>query len=96
MSEMSFKSDNWDLPNSKKNKYNFIEVHVTKYPTGFDFSWSARNFGWGHLTLAFRDGKLRVDTECMSQDFVEALLVAAAPQLAALMMQIEEANKDDL
>lgn len=41
---------------------------------GFVVSWWAENLGFGDLTFYTHDGKLKCDTECMSEDFARKVM----------------------
>lgn len=76
------------------NKYDSLicdEVTCHKWAVGqgIDISWSS-SMGFGHLTFGIDDGKWYADTEYMSQAFVEALLIKAAPDLAAIISKLDK------
>lgn len=85
-----------------KKGYHFSSVNVTlidnDYFKGFVISWSAIGIGFGEVTLTWGLDKERLkefpnqqgfhtDTECMSNDFVEALMKKAAPKFAELIIK---------
>ena len=41
------------------------------------FRWSRKGVGFGEITFTTRDGKLRADTECMSDKFVLEIIAQA-------------------
>lgn len=53
-------------------------VRVEAIPKGLYFNWSMKGYGFGTLTLqAGEDGRLRADTECMSDETVLKILAQA-------------------
>jgi len=71
-------------------KFSRCEVELFKH--GFEISYSAKGFGFGSLTFAFREGEgeektLRTDTECTGLKTLTALFRAAAPALAQLALE---------
>lgn len=79
-------------------KFLAVEVELIDNPCfkGFDIAWSAQGIGFGHVTFAWgldleylkdfpKQHGFHTDTECMSQEFVQALLIEAAPKMAALL-----------
>jgi hypothetical protein len=38
--------------------------------------WGVDGCGWGEITFYYEDGKLKVDNECMSKDFLKKILCA--------------------
>ena len=85
--------------------YDIIDTEVNLFPTGVDIAWSDKKIGWGHVTFGLRDvfedwkliyaGKWYADTECMSEEFVTAVIVKAAPQIAELIMKAERDENED-
>lgn len=49
-------------------------VVVRAFPSGLEFSWSRPGVGFGAITFAVRNGRLRVDTETMADEFVMDVL----------------------
>lgn len=47
---------------------------LTSGDGGFMIGWSAMGIGFGELTVSFKDGKIQIDDECMSREFVEAVM----------------------
>jgi hypothetical protein len=83
-----------------KKGYKFTAIEVTSYDTvdfkGLDIGWAASGIGFGHVTISWgvsdrirkewpKQYGFHCDTECMSQEFVEALIRAAAPKIAELI-----------
>lgn len=93
-----------------KNGYDFrnisIEVIDNEVFKGLDFGWLASGIGFGHVSIAWGVGErlklefpkqfgFHCDTECMSKEFIEALLIAAAPTLAELIIAHDLPNKKE-
>ena len=55
--------------------YPNLEVEkLIKTPDGFYIEWCDAALGWGEMYAEVKDdGKMHVDTECMSDDFVSAV-----------------------
>ena len=70
-----------------------VTCHKWAVGQGIDISWSS-NMGFGHLAFGISEGKWYADTECMSQAFVESLLIKAAPELAAIISKLDNDKKD--
>jgi hypothetical protein len=72
------------------SKYNFTFIGVDIYDAhwkGVRIGWCCEGIGCGELLYGFNsDLEFDVDTEDMSQEFVSALLVEAAPELAKILM----------
>ena len=76
-----------------------IEVHVypnDERPRSIVIRYGIRGYGFGEVTI-YADvvqglPTLRVDTEYSSKEIVAMALVAAAPQLGALLVGIDHAN----
>jgi hypothetical protein len=47
---------------------------VLFYPTGMKIQWSSQSLGFGEVSFYNQDGQITVDSECMSKEFVKALL----------------------
>lgn len=87
-----------------KTGYEFrdIDVKVMDSPEfkGLNIAWSATGMGFGNVTIAWGMGEkiknewpkqygFHCSTECMSEEFVKALVIAAAPKIATLIMSSE-------
>ena len=81
-----------------------IEAFDTPDFKGLDFAWMAAGIGFGHVTISWgisdrikkdwpKQYGFHADTECMSKEFVEALIIAAAPQLAELITKADVDNQ---
>lgn len=68
-------------------EYEIVYTEVKSYPTGLDIAWGWKQGGWGHLCFGIREGEWWSDTECMSEEFITAVLIKAAPQLAKFIME---------
>ena len=66
-------------------KYEISNIDITEHSTGLSIRWCAKGIGFGCLEWGVRDGHWVSDIECMSTAFIEAVLIAAAPQLAKLI-----------
>lgn len=64
----------------KPKKYKFLQVVLSFYPGAVVISWSAKAVGFGELTFHLSDGRLSIDTEGMSQQFVDELLTEVLKQ----------------
>lgn len=65
-------------PNSKKPKgYKFVGLACSVYAGAIVFSWACKGIGFGELTFYLQNGKLNLDTESMSDEFVVALMTEA-------------------
>lgn len=58
---------------------------------GIDIHFSMKNFGFGHVNFWYdkKTDTLRADTECMSKESVEKIIVLAAPSLAELFVKLD-------
>ena len=68
---------NWD-----ESKYEGLEVYEVERSTGggVTIRWAAPKIGFGELYIAWGDdGKLHIDTECMSNEFVSRVLALLPP-----------------
>ena len=59
--------------NKKSNKYKFLSVNLGVYPGAIVMHWAVEGTGFGEVAYHFRDGKVAIDTEGMSDDFVSQL-----------------------
>ena len=77
---------------SPKKGYEFTSIKVEPWHNedfgGIVISWSARGIGFGEVTFSFKNGKIEMDTECMSNEFVLALLAHSIPKLIKLTKRI--------
>lgn len=48
---------------------------------GLVVSWAATGIGFGEITLNIKEDKIEIDSECMSKEFVKALLEFALPKI---------------
>lgn len=65
-------------PKSKKPKgYKFVGLACSVYSGAVVLSWACKGIGFGEVTFYIRDGKLGIDTEAMSDEFVIALMTEA-------------------
>lgn len=82
-----------------------IEVIDNEHFKGLDFGWLASGIGFGHVIISWGiSDRIKLefpaqfgfhcDTECMSREFIEALLIAAAPKLAELIVAQDLTNKN--
>jgi len=85
--------------------YEFTSVEVNIIDNdrfkGFAISWCAKGIGFGEVTLTWGlDEELKEynqygfhsDTELMSREFVDALMVAAAPKLAKIIVHNDRSD----
>lgn len=59
------------------DKYADLQVDSILFPVygqGMKIQWSSDSMGFGEVTFEVTDGKVSIDTEAMSKDFVKALL----------------------
>lgn len=92
-----------------KEGYEFTGIDVTMYDNddckGIDIAWSASGVGFGHVMISWGVSEMiknkwpkqygfHADTECMGREFIEALLHAAAPALADLIVEYDMDRKD--
>ena len=88
----------------KGYKFTYVEVTLTDSSVfkGFDIAWSAKGIGFGHVWFGWGIDKeylkdfpkqqgFYLDTECMSDEFVKALMKKAMPQITDLLLK---ARKD--
>lgn len=62
-------------PKSKKPKgYKFVGLECSVYAGAVVISWACKGIGFGELTFYIRDGKLGMDEEGMSEEFVIAAM----------------------
>jgi hypothetical protein len=60
---------------ARKPDFTVTEATVTTFDKGwFVIQWGTVSAGFGETTFMMRDGKLFCDTECMSRNFVKAVL----------------------
>jgi len=60
---------------------------------GFVVQWSIEGYGFGEITVwSSPDGSISVDSECMSREFCEAVMMAAIKQSKLLGESMEEKN----
>lgn len=57
----------------KSNKYNFLSVNLGVYPGAIVMHWAVEDLGFGEVAYHFREGKVEIDTEGMSDNFVTQL-----------------------
>ena len=64
-------------------EYKFLPKNIKVYleNNGLVIYWALKGFGFGTLSLGLHKDKLILDTECMSPDFVAALLFAARDKI---------------
>ena len=69
-----------------------IEVFNNAKFSGIDIAWSAKNWGFGHLTFGFdkEKDKFYADTECMGEESVQKILIMATPALAKLLVSTDK------
>jgi len=48
------------------------EVRKESQP-GIIFNWGAKGVGFGQITIVSREGKLYIDDECMSKEFIKEM-----------------------
>lgn len=62
----------------------FVDGEGNEHPEryqGFTVSWGAKDIGFGELTLKqHEDGRVELDTEAMSKDFVKAVFAKLVEQ----------------
>lgn len=61
--------------------YDFKYVVVGLYWRAIVISWGAAGIGFGEVALVIEDKKIKIDTECMSKDFCDALIAEAIKKL---------------
>lgn len=70
---------------------------------GFDISWSAYGYGFGHVWIGWGLDMERLkdypnqqgfytDSECMSKEFLEALMKEAAPKIAKIIIDFDRSK----
>lgn len=53
------------------DKYADVKIDgIIFYPTGFKIQWSSDSLGFGEVSIYRQDGKLEIDNEAMSKQFV--------------------------
>lgn len=70
----------------------FVDIYEVNHYTTIDISWSLKGEGFGHLTLSYdkKNGRITTDTERMSSELIEKILVLAAPKLAQFFIKMDE------
>lgn len=74
------------------DKYRFVYVEPNISKHGIIIKWEIEKFGFGEFILQVFNKRMDIQGECMSADFVEALLKEAAPKLAQLLKKYEKEN----
>jgi len=73
----------------------YVDVYGNgKYST-IDITWSLKNIGFGHLTIAYNkvSKELTSDTECMNSELITKILIMAAPKLAKTLIELDGNRK---
>jgi hypothetical protein len=73
-------SEAMDFLNPKKQApkgYKFVGLACSVYSGAVVLSWACKGIGFGEVTFYLRDGKLNLDNEGMSDEFVVALMTEA-------------------
>lgn len=86
----------------KGYRFRYVEVEVIDNENfkGFDIGWSASGIGFGHVSVVWgisdhikndwpKQYGFHVDTEGMSDKFIQALMKKAAPKIAELIIQTD-------
>ena len=75
-----------------KTGYTFNCIQVSPYQNekfaGINIAWSAKGVGFGEVNFSIKEGKIEMDTECMSNEFIIALLAQAIPHLIKITERI--------
>jgi len=71
--------------------YDFKSVEIGCYWRAIVIRWSATGIGFGEIALVIEDKKIKIDTECMSKEFCDALIAEAVKKIKA-----EETNEESL
>jgi hypothetical protein len=64
-----------------ETKYEFVWAEPKFYDGALVINWGVKDFGFGQFTFAISKEGIRMDTECMSPDFVYSLLRHCRKQL---------------
>jgi hypothetical protein len=68
-------------PKSKKPKgYKFVGLDCAVYAGAVVLSWACKGIGFGEVTFYLQEGKLSLDSEGMSKEFVTALMKEVVKQ----------------
>lgn len=59
---------------SENKKYKFLDVVLGVYPGALVISWAVKSVGFGELSFYLSEGKIKMDSEGMSQEFVSAAI----------------------
>jgi hypothetical protein len=62
-----------DFSKKPSKKYRFLDVAIGIYPGALVLSWAVEGVGFGEVTYYLNKGKLGLDSEGMSDEFVMAL-----------------------
>jgi len=62
-----------------ESKYEDVETNSVDIPKNdkrqvFGINWSSNKIGFGTVTLEIKEGKVFIDSECMSKEFVKKVL----------------------
>lgn len=72
------------IPSEMSQYYkNIIVTDVLKFKSeteGFAVLWDCEGIGHGQITVGFSDGVIKLDTECMGNDFVKQVLCKMVDQ----------------
>lgn len=61
--------------------YDFQRIEVGVYHRAIVISWSAKGIGFGDVNLIIEDKKIKINTECMSKCFCDALIAEAIKKI---------------
>jgi hypothetical protein len=86
-------------------EFNAVDVQVVDNDRfkGLKISWSAKGIGFGEVNMMWGIGKdikakwpkqygFHTDTELMSKEFVDALMVEAAPKIARIIVHNDRSD----
>lgn len=65
--------------NKKYEGLEVVDVCAHHDNSGFTVSWICPKIGFGNVTVSIADHKLFIETECMSDQFVSAVLSKIMP-----------------
>ena len=67
---------------SDRKRFRIRITTIIFFSGGMVVGWKCQGVGFGQITFRIKEGGLEVDTECMPDNFVKAVLRATMKELA--------------